>query len=157
MFAVGSYVSTERNSVRRVVPRRQLSGATGHSPHPTTAALVFDTQIKNPDYCYCRWWHQYARPPGARSYDGALCTGHNEAVQPYKATVAMAPQDALRQWLLHTAVTPEAFVAHRSAFTRSLAACNVFGYLAGVGDRHLKNILLDTATGKGAQSDILWE
>jgi len=43
-------------------------------------------------------------------------------------------------------ILPESF-PRRPRRRRSLVACNTFGYLAGVGDRHLQNLLLEDASG----------
>eukprot|EP00798_Chlamydomonas_sp_ICE-L_P011150 gene11149-18769_t len=61
---------------------------------------------------------------------------------------AKMPNDLLREALLKSAGCPEIFIANRANFIRCLAACNTFGYIAGVGDRHLQNILIDESTGE---------
>ncbi|GAX74143.1 hypothetical protein CEUSTIGMA_g1592.t1 [Chlamydomonas eustigma] len=55
--------------------------------------------------------------------------------------------DGLRAALLSAAPGPEAFIANRSHFTGCLATCNVFGWVAGVGDRHTQNLLVEEAKG----------
>lgn len=55
--------------------------------------------------------------------------------------------DALRCCLLRLAHDAHRFLHMRSAFVRSLAAQLVAGYIAGAGDRHAGNILLDTVEG----------
>jgi DNA-dependent protein kinase catalytic subunit len=60
---------------------------------------------------------------------------------------ALVPQDILRRRLLRMAPSPECYLTLRASFARSLAATCVTGYLLGVGDRHLENLLLDTTSG----------
>ena len=42
---------------------------------------------------------------------------------------------------------PELFLSMRAAYTASLAAVSMAGYIAGVGDRHTDNFLVDLASG----------
>ena len=57
---------------------------------------------------------------------------------------AHIPWDLARRYLLLLAPEPETFLTARARFATSLAAVSVCGYVAGVGDRHLENFLLDT-------------
>ena len=47
-----------------------------------------------------------------------------------------------REALVRAAGSAELFLAMRGAFTASLAAMSATGYCAGVGDRHMGNIML---------------
>ena len=60
---------------------------------------------------------------------------------------ASGAKDALRNVIFASAGSAESFVMMRQAFASSLAASSICGYIAGVGDRHLDNILLDISTG----------
>jgi phosphatidylinositol kinase/protein kinase (PI-3 family) len=42
----------------------------------------------------------------------------------------------------------------RRTYTRSLALASMVGYLVGLSDRHLSNILLDTATAEVVHIDL---
>ena len=55
--------------------------------------------------------------------------------------------DSLRRCLLRLAHDAHRFLHMRAALVRSLAAQLVAGYIAGAGDRHTENILLDTIQG----------
>lgn len=55
--------------------------------------------------------------------------------------------DALRRCLLRLAHDAHRFLHMRAALLRSLAAQLVAGYISGIGDRHLGNVLLDTVHG----------
>lgn len=50
--------------------------------------------------------------------------------------------------------SPESYLAKRTAYLASLAAGSVFGYLAGVGDRHLQNIMLQDSSGELVHIDF---
>jgi len=58
------------------------------------------------------------------------------------------PIDTLRNFLIRGSVSQAAFFVRRNAYTRSLAMTSICGYLLGIGDRHLENLLLDTHTGE---------
>jgi len=49
---------------------------------------------------------------------------------------------ARREALVRAAGSAELFLAMRGAYTASLAAMSATGYCAGVGDRHMGNIML---------------
>ena len=67
---------------------------------------------------------------------------------------ASRAKPALRRALLQAAGSPDAFLAMRSRYAASLAASSVCGWVAGVGDRHLQNILLDVETGSVVHIDF---
>ena len=54
---------------------------------------------------------------------------------------------SLREALLRAAGGPEAFLSIRAAYTASLAVVSMAGYIAGVGDRHTDNFLVDLSSG----------
>lgn len=49
----------------------------------------------------------------------------------------------LKDTILQLSSSPEAFLFMRKKFAYSLACISIFGYLLGVGDRHLENFLLN--------------
>lgn len=55
--------------------------------------------------------------------------------------------DWCREALLRAAGSPELFLSMRAAYIASLAAVSMGGYIAGVGDRHMDNFLLDMSSG----------
>ena len=55
--------------------------------------------------------------------------------------------DDYREALLRAAGGPEVFLSMRAAYTSSLAAVSIAGYVAGVGDRHTDNFLVDLSSG----------
>lgn len=54
---------------------------------------------------------------------------------------------ACREGLIRAAGGPEVFLSMRAAYTSSLAAVSIAGYVAGVGDRHTDNFLMDLSSG----------
>ncbi len=52
-----------------------------------------------------------------------------------------------REALLRVAGGPEVFLSMRGTYTASLAAVSMAGYVAGVGDRHTDNFLVDLTSG----------
>lgn len=72
-------------------------------------------------------------------------------------TVARNYRDYLREfcqppvfwnWFLRTYTHPSEWHAAKLIFTRSLAVMSIVGYIIGLGDRHLENILIEKATGR---------
>ena len=64
------------------------------------------------------------------------------------------PQDFLRRKLMRMSSSPEAFFTLRSEFAKTLAVSSIFGYVLGLGDRHLDNLLMDMKTGNIIQIDF---
>ncbi len=52
-----------------------------------------------------------------------------------------------REGLVRAAGGPELFVSMRATYTASLAAVSMAGYVAGIGDRHTDNFLVDLSSG----------
>ena len=60
----------------------------------------------------------------------------------------------MRTTLMNAAGSPDAFLSLRRTYASSLAATSVCGWVAGVGDRHLQNILLDLTDGSLVHIDF---
>lgn len=61
---------------------------------------------------------------------------------------------AFRYFFLERFPHPTEWMTARLAYTRSVAATSMIGYLLGVGDRHSHNILIDTKTGEVVHIDF---
>lgn len=71
----------------------------------------------------------------------------DEVTQKLNVLVSQLPWDALKTGMSSLATSAESFLALRSQFVRSLSVLSICGYIAGVGDRHLSNFLMDTKNG----------
>lgn len=70
----------------------------------------------------------------------------NEKLNVYKSYVAKYPP-VLGDWMIENCPNISEWYRTRSLYTRSLAVMSIVGYLIGVGDRHLDNIMLNINTG----------
>eukprot|EP01018_Ginkgo_biloba_P019264 Gb_14393 [translate_table: standard] len=73
--------------------------------------------------------------------------GADEVTQKMNALTSQLPWDALKTGISRLATSAESFLALRSKFVRSLSVLSICGYVAGVGDRHLSNFLMDIKNG----------
>ena len=71
----------------------------------------------------------------------------NELKEKMNSFTCSIPWDSLRNGLLKLTTSAESFLALRTQFQHSLAVMSMCGYIAGVGDRHLSNVLVDTKNG----------
>ncbi|KAI5080746.1 hypothetical protein GOP47_0003929 [Adiantum capillus-veneris] len=72
---------------------------------------------------------------------------YNEMVEKMSGFVSALPWDTLKTALFKLTTSAESFLALRAQYQRSLAVLSICGYVAGVGDRHLGNILVDVKGG----------
>ena len=93
---------------------------------------------------------EYARLyPSFRAYVPAFASRSRADVSGDFARIArMLPHGLLRGALLARAPCAEAFLERRAALAKSLCALSVCGWVAGIGDRHLDNFLLDGRSGE---------
>ena len=64
-------------------------------------------------------------------------------VKNYDKITENIPSTLLRDKILELSASPEAFLFMRKRFAYSLACISIFGYVLGIGDRHLENFLLN--------------
>lgn len=86
----------------------------------------------------------------ARTRARTLARGMQIHQRPPRRTCSLQshiPWDVLRGALRRAAAHPEAWLAARERYTSSLAATSAWGYLVGLGDRHLANLLVVTRSG----------
>ena len=62
--------------------------------------------------------------------------------------------DFLRRRFISMSYTAEIFHSRRTEFAKSCAVSSIYGYVCGIGDRHLKNLLVDKVTGSLVQIDF---
>ena len=66
----------------------------------------------------------------------------------------ICPADGLQVAMWIRAANSEVWLERRTAFARSLAIMSIIGYVIGLGDRHLGNILLHGTSGRVAHIDF---
>ena len=69
----------------------------------------------------------------------------DERLQRYRDVCARFPP-VFRHFFLEQYSTPSIWFEKRLTYTRSAAASSMVGYILGLGDRHLQNILIDEHT-----------
>lgn len=67
----------------------------------------------------------------------------DSAVRAFEQSVSHLEPNYLRRYLLKLAASPEAFFFIRNGFANSLAVTSISGYVLGIGDRHLENLMVD--------------
>jgi ataxia telangiectasia mutated family protein len=60
----------------------------------------------------------------------------------------------LRHFFTETNKLPQTWYAKRLTWSRSVAACSIGGYILGLGDRHMSNLLMDAQTGEFIHIDL---
>eukprot|EP00897_Mesotaenium_endlicherianum_P010382 jgi/Mesen1/9372/ME000610S08690 len=73
--------------------------------------------------------------------------GRDEVARQLASLQRQVPWDTLRTGVAKMAAGPEDFFNMRAQLAHSMAALSVCGYVAGVGDRHLRNFVVDTRDG----------
>ncbi|KAI8075324.1 hypothetical protein BC940DRAFT_249003 [Gongronella butleri] len=80
-------------------------------------------------------------------YHNLLRAPRNPVVTNFQQLTEQFPLDILRGYLLKLASSPEAFIFMRNKYAHDLAAISIAGYLLGIGDRHLENIMINKTNG----------
>jgi phosphatidylinositol kinase/protein kinase (PI-3 family) len=60
----------------------------------------------------------------------------------------------LGQWFLQHFSSPQCYFRARQNYIKSVAVVSMIGYIMGLGDRHLENILFDTFSGEVVHVDF---
>ncbi|CUS21518.1 LAQU0S03e04412g1_1 [Lachancea quebecensis] len=60
----------------------------------------------------------------------------------------------LRQFFFNSFLDPQAWLDAKYTYTKGVVTTSIIGYVLGLGDRHLNNILLDTSTGEPVHIDF---
>lgn len=154
MLALAPTTARRRLRMRtyRVIP---LSQRTGVLEWVTNAVPMGDYLI-GPDG---QGAHARYRPT---DWPNAECRQRLGAVQGRPSRVLREAYDAIaahfrpvfRHFFLERFPAPAAWFEHRLAYARSLAVASMVGYVVGLGDRHVYNILLDQDTAELVHIDF---
>ncbi|EJD01349.1 uncharacterized protein FOMMEDRAFT_111106 [Fomitiporia mediterranea MF3/22] len=77
-----------------------------------------------------------------------------EAAKIFKEKVLNTYPPLFHEWFLDTFPEPTAWLSSRLAYGRTLAVMSMVGFILGLGDRHLENILLDVNSGDAVHVDF---
>ncbi|KAL5508165.1 hypothetical protein ACEPAH_5783 [Sanghuangporus vaninii] len=77
-----------------------------------------------------------------------------EAAKIFKEKILCSYPPLFHEWFLDTFPEPTAWFSSRLAYGRTLAVMSMVGFILGLGDRHLENILLDVNTGDVVHVDF---
>ncbi|XP_024384636.1 uncharacterized protein [Physcomitrium patens] len=117
----------------------------GYKPLQATS----ETLLKEIQHEYIEW---VRKKGGGKSQTECYCNlyrkvGFEEVSLKLSALQGQLPWDTLRMGFSRLVTSAESYLALRSQFARSLSVTSICGYVAGVGDRHLGNTLVDMRTG----------
>ncbi|KAJ1882095.1 phosphatidylinositol kinase- protein kinase tor1 [Coemansia sp. RSA 486] len=77
-----------------------------------------------------------------------------ERIESYEYVMERTRGDDLQQAMWYNSPNAETWLERRTNYTRSMAVMSVVGYILGLGDRHLTNILLHSSNGKVVHIDL---
>lgn len=60
----------------------------------------------------------------------------------------------LGRWFIEQFASPQCYFLARQNYIKSVAIMSIIGYLLGLGDRHLENIMLDIHSGEAVHVDF---
>lgn len=84
----------------------------------------------------------------ANCFKSRAAVDRRTIVKGFEAVEACMSPDLLSRAVASLSVSPEVYLSMRSQFARSLASLTACAHVLGIGDRHLDNFLLSTATGR---------
>lgn len=99
------------------------------------------------DMAYAQAFMPTKTAPGYAPYSNAWARKDEVMLEVLHKAQRELPWDALRHCLRRRALHPEAWLAMRATYAASLAASSAAGYLVGLGDRHLANLLVVEGSG----------
>ncbi|CAK7328913.1 unnamed protein product [Dovyalis caffra] len=106
----------------------------------------------------CREHMSNARKGQAQSIPGSLSELQTLNFKRLKLTrtnrIGISCRPVMHHFFLERFLQPADWFEKRLAYTRSLAASSMVGYIVGLGDRHSMNILIDQATAEVVHIDL---
>jgi hypothetical protein len=138
---------------RRVLPATG-SAALGSSAGPVSADHFLMAMARTPHGDGERALSSLSRRAAAAGAAATQASDSTTMTTQSRRAGCGPPPPALRTALMTAAGSPDAFIAMRRRYAASLAASSVCGWVAGVGDRHLQNILIDLRDGSLVHIDF---
>ncbi|KAJ1812189.1 hypothetical protein LPJ75_003768 [Coemansia sp. RSA 2598] len=77
-----------------------------------------------------------------------------ERIESYEHVMEHSSGDDLQQAMWYNSPNAETWLERRTNYTRSMAVMSVVGYILGLGDRHLTNIMMHASNGKVVHIDL---
>lgn len=134
------FISTfipEKITTYHVIP---LNGSIGLIEYVRNCSTLSDMIIENRKYFGMRADIEYqAALKECPNFETASV---EEKTKAFEAGLAATKGDDVRKILLKMAINSSDWLVKRTSFTDTLAATSILGYVLGLGDRHLKNILM---------------
>ncbi|XP_046831234.1 serine-protein kinase ATM isoform X2 [Vespa crabro] len=137
----------------KVVPLTQRSGILEwcHNTMPIATILIGSDGISGVHKKYNP--HDYTALMCRKKMDEVSKKSNDVKLQQFlECCRHMRP--AFHHFFIEKYPSPETWYEKRSAYTRSVATTSIAGYILGLGDRHLGNILMDQMTGEVIHIDF---
>ncbi|KAJ1957088.1 phosphatidylinositol kinase- protein kinase tor1, partial [Linderina pennispora] len=77
-----------------------------------------------------------------------------QKVEGFEYALSNTPGNDLQRAMWYKAPSAEKWLERRTQYTRSMAVLSIIGFILGLGDRHLTNIMMHTETGKAVHIDF---
>ncbi|TFK55398.1 hypothetical protein OE88DRAFT_1622542 [Heliocybe sulcata] len=88
------------------------------------------------------------------SYSRMKQLNDKEATEIFQKEVLSKYPPVFHEWFIETFPEPSTWLAARSTYGRTAAVMSMVGFILGLGDRHLENILLDVNSGDVVHVDL---
>lgn len=133
-----------------VIPLSHISGLIGWVPHcDTLHSLICDYRESRKITINAEQRLIFQMAP---DYENKLCVA--QKVEVFERTMEATDGMDLYRVLWLGSKTSEVWLDRRTAYTRSLALMSMVGYILGLGDRHLSNLMLERLTGRVIHIDF---
>ena len=96
--------------------------------------------------------HTRYQPPSTDAWSYATCMAHMRECTDHAERITRFRQVCSRfvpvfhHYFLEHFASPSSWLHHRTSYIYSMAVASMVGYIVGLGDRHIQNILLDSGT-----------
>ncbi|OMJ26178.1 Serine/threonine-protein kinase smg-1 [Smittium culicis] len=87
-------------------------------------------------------------------FELAKNSSRGDRLKTYMKLSELVPDNLVYRFLMDNSTSSYSFILNNQNFCRSLAGISISGYLVGLGDRHLDNIMVNAKTGQLANIDL---